>query len=263
MTNAESIFNMRFHNLDQYLYHYTKLGTALEYILETRTLRFSKLSDLNDPRESKAWIPVGTGPNDDATNRAYSNGNSIFSEMRKRSEVLCFSIDDLSFPLGMGCFRPRMWAQYAENHKGICLMFEHKQLEQKVCDQLKAKATIFSKKIEYKDIPPKTSFSYESDMKFPQYIEKYKDLCFFTKNTDWKQEQEFRYVLITNQLKGDWNTPESFFFGDALKAIVCGADMPLAYTPILSAFKKNSAFMVKQIQIVNGDYGFIDLPDIQ
>ena len=41
---------------ERYVYHYTKSRTLLDSILTTSEFRFSRLEDVNDPRESKAWL---------------------------------------------------------------------------------------------------------------------------------------------------------------------------------------------------------------
>jgi len=38
-----------------YIYHYTSVDTALNCILKDGTLKFNPFSQVNDPRESKAW----------------------------------------------------------------------------------------------------------------------------------------------------------------------------------------------------------------
>ena len=47
------IYGLRDH--ERYVYHYTSLATARDYILKNRTLRLGTFARTNDPRESKDW----------------------------------------------------------------------------------------------------------------------------------------------------------------------------------------------------------------
>ena len=40
----------------QFIYHYTKSSTAIDFILKQKALRLSSFSTTNDPKESKNWF---------------------------------------------------------------------------------------------------------------------------------------------------------------------------------------------------------------
>lgn len=40
---------------DEFLYHYTTVDKALNYILKSRMLRFGAYANSNDPKETKIW----------------------------------------------------------------------------------------------------------------------------------------------------------------------------------------------------------------
>lgn len=118
-------------NHEHYIYHYTKCSTAIKYILPSRTLRFSSLENTNDPKESKDW-ELGIGTNENADLSEFSPGkisNWLSTELKGRAKLLCFSTD--TYPItgdkfkdifNRGFCKPRMWAQYADAHKGVLFL---------------------------------------------------------------------------------------------------------------------------------------------
>ena len=156
----KTIFISDFDN-NKYLYHYTNVDKALK-ILTSNSLRFSRIDYTNDTSESKLKINF---------EKPDFNVESEIKEFDKKTEkildffnrknplirLLCFSMDvkyskaDIQSiynkqhltskdkyynVLGRGFALPRMWAQYASDNKGVCLIIDKEKLLDKVDKQL-------------------------------------------------------------------------------------------------------------------------------
>lgn len=120
------------HSADEYLYHYTTAGTARAYILKDATIRLGSYTTTNDPKETKQWeFGLGTNSNRDLAKYNHSELSRWLSdELKRRTRLACFATDTgpltgdhMSDLLRRGFAKPRMWAQYAANHTGVCLVF--------------------------------------------------------------------------------------------------------------------------------------------
>ena len=83
---------------NKYLYHYTSCDTALNYILENRTLMFNSFSNVNDPRESKSWdispfVREGLNLSMDELTSISRKASDI---LKKNAKLICFSRDNSS-----------------------------------------------------------------------------------------------------------------------------------------------------------------------
>ena len=202
---------------DRYLYHYTIADTAISRIFSSMKLRFSSLSETNDPREYRKWNYTIRQGNMTHINYPFDPGGlplpqKVTDETIDTSKIgwklLCLTRDDPKYALtnyttwwGRGLAHPRMWAQYAQDHTGLCIVidknkicaeFNKFQSEQKYCD-----------KVDYDDHPSKDSLAYTIDVEDGEsllsavqkhFVKRHREI-FFLKNNDWKSEYEFRFVL--------------------------------------------------------------------
>ena len=127
----------------EFVYHYTKPEIAIDFILKDRRLRLSKLTSTNDPKESKNcfFIP---GTNERRNLDRYTPdklSKMLNKHIKDETSLLCLSKDqplsgnhmvDLNL---RGFCRPRMWAQYASNHTGVCLVFRFETLSKLFYEQ--------------------------------------------------------------------------------------------------------------------------------
>ena len=143
---------------DQFLYHYTKDNTAYDYILKNRTLPFGKYNNTNDPKETKNWeFDLGTNQNRDLGKYNMKEMSSWLSiELKCKTKLACFSMDadpltgnHMQDIFNRGFCKPRMWAQYAANHTGVCLVFHRAKLLQAINTAFEANNLILSGPIHY------------------------------------------------------------------------------------------------------------------
>lgn len=120
------------------IYHYTTSETALSHILKSMKLRLNPRSQSSDPIENTEHFFSYSGSN---------NGEGIPADalrlkdeakkMLKNTKQVCFcknnSIKDengmnfLTFEK-YGFAKPRMWDQYGDKYKGVCLAFSLKKI---------------------------------------------------------------------------------------------------------------------------------------
>lgn len=106
------------------IYHFTKLGTAIDKILPSMKLRTNFLNKMNDPKEMHSWAFGGINIDYESLYPStYSNDTHIDHQF-KFGEEFKSEIQAISFvhsDNALGYKNEMMWAHYAENHAGICL----------------------------------------------------------------------------------------------------------------------------------------------
>jgi Protein of unknown function (DUF2971) len=206
----------------KFLYHYTRLDTFIEHIFRTKSLRLSTFENLNDPRESKTFeFSVFGRLLDDKENNPNTLSSRANNFLKNQHRILSFSTDVESAIVAnrdyfhvanheRGFSRPRMWAQYAGNHTGVCLVIDKEMLlaELKLaCTQLKSgfhHGHVKYENVDYNRNPfAKGPFSLDLDLAneggvdryIDDHLKRYLSDIFFVKATDWQQEREWRCVV--------------------------------------------------------------------
>ncbi|HQX51560.1 MAG TPA: DUF2971 domain-containing protein [Planctomycetaceae bacterium] len=224
---------------DRFVYHYTTADTAFNGILQTHKLRLSPFANVNDPRESKDWqIGMAGGPGGTPSFDVLGTFNAEINNAAKvKCKLLCFATDGAGcrsdkFSTAMfsrGFAHPRMWAQYGQNHKGLCLVFDRIQLGLEIQKQLGKKGPVIEGKVVYTDFDRReaSAFQLRYDEIHDQDVVSYSklhiiahhDVLFFQKSMDWAAESEYRWVFV--------DTNDGYVhvdFGQSLVAVVRGAD---------------------------------------
>lgn len=220
---------------EAFVYHYTSARTAIDHILKDRTLLLSQFGATNDPKESKDWSFAGF-----RGRIAQTFVDLRFSEAVKQSaRVACFCTDapgltgdHLADILLRGLAKPRMWAQYADKHTGVCLVFDRSKLLIASQQQL-PNAKIRHGLVDYVD---RATFSdifsgafaidlhlYDQlgpDAYAERHIEQHQRELFFEKLMDWRDEREWR--LLVHGI----NTKCLLNIENCLVGVVHGASMP-------------------------------------
>ena len=120
------------------LYHYTLMETALSKILFNKNLKLTKRIDSEDPFESKLSYNIYSQGIDDVV-----EGKNLTFEIQEAVRVVeayYYNIRQVCFCENsndkqtehiieyFGCLKPRMWSQYADKYKGLCIAFSKKKL---------------------------------------------------------------------------------------------------------------------------------------
>jgi hypothetical protein len=204
----------------EYLFHYTNENN-IDNILKKQTLLFNNIYLTNDPYENKIF---------DLFDYKEMNKNINITEKQKfyfqhYTNMKNRIIKTISFCIGdynnktinennrPAYLYPRMWAQYGNNSKGICLVFDKKKLLNYIEKQLSFDFYIFANPIKYLDIFDlnhvneiekliknrnrifKHPNPYKREMLVNNMIDNI-DKYFFIKDEDWAGEHEFRILII-------------------------------------------------------------------
>lgn len=211
---------------DDIVYHYTNSSIAILEILTKKRLKFSLRSASNDPIENPAGWTISIISSDTPSSK---NGSLQLAEdvaqTLKNSKQICFCMNDFDNKVGVnsnkrienyGFAKPRMWDQYGDKYKGVCLAFSLSALKKEVEGK-----EIFGDMVKYisynsfvenhEAINPKKI----AEMGFEHYklkfMESHKNRL-FNKHLDYINENEYRfctfnensdiYIDITNCLRG-------------------------------------------------------------
>ncbi len=199
------------------LYHFTKIETAIRYILPNKLIKLNKLINMNDPKEN---LLHKTEYNESFSHFINMSEFALAKNVQNETNVLCFSVDRNieveNIPtLTKGYNLQRMWAQYGGNHTGICLEIDYDEF----INENKKKID------EFEIIDDFVSYDYYNFQNLPRplfgqakpYRTSIENLCtdkahwntlksnsdfvkkrFFTKNLDWQGESEYRFLTFKN-----------------------------------------------------------------
>lgn len=176
--------------MSEYLFHYTSMDKAIK-IIASNTLLFGKLETMNDINESYRCV-FG---NDETIQKAYV--------LLKRYQQLSFVADKLP---RRGYDIPSMWGHYAERGYGVCLVFDRQLLTNCFSsDMIKGN-------VDYNTEYDSSIFIEGCDVE--RFFTDYNKQLFFTKTSDWANEQEFRVIVkSSNEMRMKMD------FRNSLKAI--------------------------------------------
>jgi Protein of unknown function (DUF2971) len=210
------IYNFR--TADQLVYHYTESSIAIQYILKDSSLRFGTYTKTNDPKESKTW-QFGLGTNNRADLGEFDTDALsawLSAAIKGSARLACFSMD--TGPLSgnhieeifkRGFCKARMWAQYADRHTGVCLVFDRQKLNESVEKRFGVSHQIFRGPVNYVDrgvIQRLEDHAYTIDVDHLQLVGSqnyardhlltYYQRFFFEKLRDWRDESEYRWIVV-------------------------------------------------------------------
>jgi len=214
--------------------HYTTAALAFEKIIPTGELRMSPYRRMRDPFENKLIVPGGgyagkPSPNPEAD---WLAAVQLVSETRERVRLLSFTQDVLDYEgqaLKFGCCwaRARTWEQYADAHRGVCLVFERAALRSALSADFGDRVAFgpvgyTPERIEVAPLMDPRIFDGETrEAAVLDYIKQNRETLFFLKTDDWRSEHEFRAVLF--EVADEFAVAK---YGDALRAVVIGEKFP-------------------------------------
>jgi hypothetical protein len=222
------------------MFHYTKSDTAIYYILRNRTLKFGKFRTVNDPRESKIWPFKFYCSSSDSRDLFKSHlFDDVHDYILDNTHLLCFSnsleeTDESKqsafSELNEGWAYHRMWAQYADNHKGVCIMFDKTKLQESLKSDLRD-CSILGDSISYinhKNDNELTNDPYMINLEdfvkmgtseyMNNHIRQFPKELFLMKHDNWQDEHEFRYIIFGHENEYYLNIQ------DAITGIILGEE---------------------------------------
>jgi hypothetical protein len=224
----------------QFLYHYTKASTALDFILASKTIRLGSYTRTNDPKEAKDWrFDFGTNENRDLGRYKYEElSNWLTDQLKRNAKLVCFCTDTAPLTgdhvrdiFNRGFCRPRMWAQYADQHTGMCLVFDRAKLTKHIGAQLAPEHFVISGPVQYvnRSVIPSLYTDNEFTINIDvlekdgpeiyaqRHLQMFYQRLFFEKMTDWRDEKEWRWVVFAPT-----ETDINIKFEDSLAGVMFG-----------------------------------------
>ncbi|MGV8946402.1 MAG: DUF2971 domain-containing protein [Lutibacter sp.] len=208
------------------LFHYCKTSVAIENILFEKRLRLTSRNKSIDPIEKTkpqisfaiAAYPEDVEKLEKSTQEVVEKIEQNIKSLIDNTKQVCFCMNNekIESDEDFGFIKPRMWDQYGDGYKGVCLAFSKKELL-----KLNNKKKIKKNKVnylKYKDLKNQyieidhnilNEIGYE---KYNKELLDYVDKTLFWKHLDYKGENEFRictlevkeydYISIENCIKG-------------------------------------------------------------
>lgn len=232
------------------LYHYTSTEIFLEKILPKFHLKLAPISGTNDPRENRTYSFALKNATDTEDIDFWIHKEAHFAELvRQNVKVCCFSKDYKINNCPFSGFNlPRMWAQYGDKHKGVCIEINTEKLISENKDLFNI-AKIKSVKYQSKMKPPTVDQSKLDQESIKEYAMDFRnknlDFLFFTKFIDWKSEHEVR-ILFFDKKDGD----QFFSIKNSISRIILGIDFNKVYTPSIQKYVDYDK--IEKIQFENG-----------
>lgn len=240
---------VEFKNINK-LYHYTKFDTAIK-ILESHSLRFGRLHDMNDIHENdKLSYVESTGT---LINSFPSDVlDTIDCEMAKYRQI-SLTADDKQDKLGFDLHQ--MWGLYADKGQGVCLVFDKDMLCEQIDDSVLHKVVSYDTAVESFYIA-----NYNDSQSIQRNIQEQAEKLFFHKRKEWEHEQEYRLIKHCPNLKRE----EYLDYGKALKYIILNSVIEDADVNKFKKMVKNLNTHVRNVPILlygNGllDYSLLDI----
>lgn len=238
---------------DGLVYHYTKASTALEHVLHEMKIRLGPAHDTNDPWEARThsvWVgATPNGPEPEGPSVLHAAHDELERALR-RARVACFSRDDPTEPdperartlarSTCGWARDRMWGQYADCHRGVCLCFDREKLLESFALVAAEHGDSIYGDVAYGDEQFETgmhkpNFDHAERHGPVRYARLFRRQTarhrYFAKRRDWEHEREWRLVLFDDCSTG----PHVLVpIERALRAIVVGHRFNDAYHPCIA-----------------------------
>ena len=243
--------------------HYTPHTKVLEHIFHEGQIEFGRMCNTNDPYERKVWsidINRGEWTNCDDDIDKELKTEDMLRVIHSRCHLFCTTLDSYRNTdefLGRGFSIPSLWAHYAANNKGVCLVFDKSKLIETVRSTAdKINAHCFCENIEYGNPPGFEHPAFSElitknedsiDNIVLEHIRRHHKTLFFTKDITWDRENEFRFMVI-----GKDNEPFKIDIADALEGVVLGEYFPESYLPLIENAKNRYQYQSFRIEWENG-----------
>lgn len=170
-----------------WLYHFTTAESFIK-ILETMTLKVSKFENLNDPSDGMMdW--TGYELSD------FVDQVECEDFVMQNCSLISFSRDfKRNGQIQRATCHHRMWAQYADNFNGVCIVIDKDSFIRENSDLLNTPGCKYAiETVRYSDFVKEIKYD---NTDYTNFLFKHRKPIFFTKNADWKEEGEVRFLGI-------------------------------------------------------------------
>ncbi len=215
----------------------------------------NRWDQMNDPFESRPVTFTGGGAFGDVPNleERLAEADKHAPKIRGRARLTCFTAPSKTEarPSTPGWFlaapyaRPRMWDQYGDKHRGVCLVFDRAALQETA--QAAGQGTITFSAVEYTEggfhdtqgasAPDLAGFDVggAEEAVFEHSLRYFYDFL-FVKTLDWAAEHEYRFVLDPDSVGFEPIPPDEQVFlpiESSLRYVMIGQEFPEERLPAL------------------------------
>jgi hypothetical protein len=264
---------------EEFLFHFTSTDTAIKHILCEKQLKLNSFKNMNDPWECKNFdhyyqnMDIEKSPEifkkEEEINKIKSYSkiasfctneppNIVTIEIDPQSNCTINKLKKVKDKYSRFAFeRSRMWNQYANNHKGVCIVFSKESLIESFQKQFYGKM-LYSDYLKYS---PQYSYFQEgltldcdellklnNDVFIKKYIKSKKDYIFFSKNIDYRDESEFRIVVYDSD-----NNCNFLNIKDCIRGIIIGVDCHNCEIKCIKDFCENLGISCAVMDWRNGE----------
>lgn len=195
---------------DDMLYHYTSLKSGLS-ILKEMKLRFNQRSNSNDPIENTAYFFTVTDYNGTGDNKGAMKLANEAKSILKYTKQLSFCVNkNTANEMGIisstpyekfGFMKPRMWEQYGNKYKGVCLAFSLENLKEEArkkgyFDNPVNYITYNDSEIYHRSIDA-NAIRTDGYMSYKTFFMNYLKQRLFNKHEDYIGENEYRFCSLS------------------------------------------------------------------
>lgn len=177
---------------DGALFHYTNFDSFLK-IIETMTLKSSPLAKMNDLNEASVEFVDW--------NRNFLLLLKAEKHIKNDCSVICFTRNYMSEGIcQLGGNHPAMWAHYADDSKGVCIVLDEKTLMENNKDLLSEYFHKIEEVCYCHNCSPDDSIVEDEYSNVSDFLQKNYQELFFKKYVDWSYEKETRLLIEAPEL---------------------------------------------------------------
>ena len=265
-------------NLEEYigtqdaLFHYTKTSIVIEHILYTKKFKLSILYDTNDPREYKFKIFSSKSRFSSENALDDKSYGKLSNEVRTEiNRILRFKCRIMSFCSNVSptlilsdnnekkdehfysnvWAKSRMWSQYGENHRGICLVLSKSEIEKAFGGrktQVKKYKADYVKYLANSRPYPVVILSSNVEECASKYVMDNFEVFFFRKHIDYRDEAEFRVVVFDPDKKLEY-----LDISTSLRGVIVGDRIHYAYIHLINHMCKNLNIECRQASWITSE----------
>lgn len=223
------------------LFHFTTLDRA-NLILSNNQLRAGNLKSVNDIREAELYLDFLS---------LMGEETKISKMLNEECKILSFARNIISGKgiMKYGYKHPRMWAQYADNFKGCCLVIDENEFK-KENPQKEYTHGYSIGDIRYVEVISDININCDEKEDVYKIIKKspYKKI-WFTKQKDWSCEKERRIVVFSKE--------DAFFnIQKSLRAIIFAQNIE-EHVQIIYKLIKNDLISHVELYKLQNDNGHL------
>ena len=194
------------------IFHYTSLETLVNFILPEEKLKFRKRIEQEDYFERTYLSPVWYLNHDQADSQTLESVDIKTRNRFKNVSQISFCKSGYSDSMkwepnksydGYGFLKHRMWDNYGNRNKGVCLAFNRKKIVDKLSElnveNYWFRDVDYKKNDEIEKIIKPRSTQKLTDSEINTAHEDYLKYLLFLKNIDFRDENEFRICVESEE----------------------------------------------------------------